>query len=68
MPNLVALLNRDAAKRDQEGKSKGKSVMEQDGLDFATVWVFACVGECVGKAEEAWREERVLVEWEEESV
>ncbi|ORY74087.1 programmed cell death protein 2 [Leucosporidium creatinivorum] len=64
MPNLVALLNRDSAKRDKGGE--GKNVMEQDGLDFATVWVFACVGECVGESDEAWREERVLVEWEEE--
>lgn len=67
MPALVALLNRDAEKRRKlAGQGKGKSVMEEDGLDFATVWVFACVGECLEKdAEEGWREERVLVEWEE---
>lgn len=49
------------------------------GLDdqyaWATVWVFSCAGECTGGASgdsveegEAWREERVLVEWEDEGM
>ncbi|BGP25938.1 programmed cell death protein-like protein [Rhodotorula toruloides] len=43
--------------------------------DWATVWVASCVGECAGGADgegieegENWREERALVEWEEEAV
>lgn len=48
------------------------------GLDeryeWASVWVLSCEGECPGgvttqAAEgEAWREERVLVEWEDEGA
>uniref|UniRef100_A0A0K3C7S5 BY PROTMAP: gi/472581916/gb/EMS19624.1/ programmed cell death protein-like protein [Rhodosporidium toruloides NP11] n=1 Tax=Rhodotorula toruloides TaxID=5286 RepID=A0A0K3C7S5_RHOTO len=42
--------------------------------DWATVWVVSCAAECAGgiegegEEEERWREERALVEWEEEAV
>lgn len=74
MPALVGLLNRARAKAEGEGSKKveggKKGVMQEDGLDFASVWVFACVGECCDDegegVAEGWREERVMVEWEEE--
>lgn len=72
MPGLVALLNRTgtAVKKGKGAGGEGskKSVMQEDGLDFASVWGFACVGECCDSGEGAggWREERVLVEWEDE--
>lgn len=67
MPHLVSVL---------EKGSKGKGGREDEGVEFATVWVFGCVRECVdaeGDGEggkgmgEAWREEGVMVEWEEET-
>ncbi|GAA5900493.1 hypothetical protein JCM8208_000515 [Rhodotorula glutinis] len=61
MPHLVGLVN--GAPGAKEGEAQ----------DWATVWVLSCVAECEGGAEgggegESWREERVLVEWEEEAV
>lgn len=61
MPNLVAVLNRH---RSQSAGS------DDDGLDWATVWILSCVDECTDVAvssglDEAWKEEQVLVEWEE---
>lgn len=42
--------------------------------DWVTVWVLSCSAECEGGVEgekeegESWREERALIEWEEEAV
>ncbi|GAA5988194.1 hypothetical protein JCM11641_001607 [Rhodosporidiobolus odoratus] len=73
MPNLVSALNAtrlvhaDAAEEEVKEKAKEKAQEEEEqGLEFATVWVFGCERECCGGEGEAWREEGVLVEWEEE--
>ena len=83
MPALVGLLNRSSAGKGKGseggGQGQGLGLMQEDGLDFASVWVFACVGECCdpdpgaegegageGGGGVGWREERVLVEWEDE--
>ncbi|BGP17815.1 hypothetical protein JCM10213_008385 [Rhodosporidiobolus nylandii] len=68
MPHLVSVLNSSGLSRPpgaEEGTEKGK-VNGEEGLDFATVWVFACERECASSEGEAWREEGVWVEWEEE--
>ncbi|GAA6032260.1 hypothetical protein JCM8097_007150 [Rhodosporidiobolus ruineniae] len=73
MPHLVHVLNSAAETKgtslyvDAEGKALDKGEKkEEDGLEFATVWVVSCERECADAEGEAWREEGVLVEWEEE--
>ncbi|GAA5917566.1 hypothetical protein JCM6882_001980 [Rhodosporidiobolus microsporus] len=71
MPHLVsvlspyssALLLRGAAEEKVGEKAGAK---EEEGVEFATVWVFTCEAECTGEEGEGWREEEVRVEWEEE--
>ena len=63
MPHLLSVLGR------LRTGTPGKKGEEGEGVDFATVMVFTCELECVagGEAEggdEAWKEELVLVEWE----
>ncbi|KAL8293249.1 hypothetical protein RQP46_000943 [Phenoliferia psychrophenolica] len=69
MPALVASL----AKIGLSGTTTSsvvqgkKTVIEQDGVEFATVMVFACLAECgeeEGDGDEAWREEQVCIELE----
>ena len=62
MPHLLSVLGR--LKSGVTGKKE-----EAEGIDFATVMVFTCELECVAGGEgeggeEAWKEELVLVEWE----
>lgn len=69
MPHLVALLGRNGHSVIEEGgKAPGAvtaTVLDADGVEFATVMVFTCVRECVDDlTEEAWREERVCIELE----
>lgn len=66
MPQLVGVLNRSLKKKKTVGGATGGNVLEEEGVEWATVWVFACVKECCDDVEkgEAWREERVFVEWE----
>lgn len=79
MPNLVGLLNRSRSRSrarvsETDGPGADDDRDEDDGgqLDWATAWVTSCLGECTdvvpgsgGLKKEAWREERVWVEWEE---
>lgn len=72
MPNLISVLNRTSGLNGTSPYGEDKEVGEKgkdEGLDWATVWVFTCGAECAdgGKKgeRETWREERVLVEWEE---
>ncbi|GAA6063601.1 hypothetical protein JCM10212_006218 [Sporobolomyces blumeae] len=83
MPHLVSVLNKteglnglsayddasggDCRRPAANDARKAKADPDDEGLDWATVWVYSCERECVdpGKDKEAWREERVLVEWEE---
>ena len=74
MPNLISVLNRTEGLNGTSaygGGGKEKKGEKEEGLDWATVWVFACGAECVeggkgnNKDKESWREERVMVEWEE---
>ncbi|GAA5933590.1 small subunit rRNA maturation protein TSR4 [Sporobolomyces koalae] len=73
MPNLISVLNRTqgtkgtSAYSTGEGKDTVASKDKDEGLDWATVWVFACGAECAEKSrdKESWREESVMVEWEE---
>jgi len=72
MPNLISVLNRTeglngSSVYGEEGKGK-KEGEKDEGLDWATIWVFACGAECIdekSREKEAWREERVMIEWEE---
>ncbi|GAA5889659.1 hypothetical protein JCM5296_002424 [Sporobolomyces johnsonii] len=67
MPHLVSVLNKTEGLRGLS--AFGDEKKEGEGLDWATVWVFSCTRECGDEGEggrrEAWREERVMVEWEE---
>ncbi|GAA5950902.1 hypothetical protein JCM21900_000367 [Sporobolomyces salmonicolor] len=67
MPHLVSVLNKTEGLRGRD--AFGDEKREGEGLDWATVWVFSCTKECGeerdGGRREAWREERVMVEWEE---
>lgn len=76
MPHLVGLLNRSSkldgctALGPAEDRAKAKGVMEEDGFDWASAWIFTCLGECLGRAEadevvDGWKEELVMIEWEE---
>ncbi|GAA6016754.1 hypothetical protein JCM11491_001795 [Sporobolomyces phaffii] len=77
MPNLVAHLNRLAARTkgtspygddDDTVGNRDRGKVQEEGLDWATVWVFTCGAECVGdttREKESWIEEHVLIEWEE---
>ncbi|KDE05632.1 hypothetical protein MVLG_04003 [Microbotryum lychnidis-dioicae p1A1 Lamole] len=60
MPNLVNILNKAPRGRPNEGEE------EEDSFDWASVWVFTCADECVNEqSQQAWREDVVLIEWEE---
>jgi len=76
MPNLINLLQRPPA-----ASAKKQSVQERqkeldallkggaDGMEWGTVLVFSCLGDCCtddagAPAEEAWREEIVVVQWD----
>lgn len=74
MPYLVGLLNKSMAlagstalgSGDMKGK-ENRNVMEEDGLDWASVWIFTCLGECLPEGEvSGWREEECMIEWEEQ--
>lgn len=72
MPNLIAILNRTEGQRGTSAyvqeDGHGSAAKEGEGFDWATVWVFTCGAECVDPSSadmESWREESVLVEWEE---
>ncbi|KAK4699368.1 pre-rRNA-processing protein TSR4, partial [Phenoliferia sp. Uapishka_3] len=73
MPALVAILMKlDLSYPTKEvpgskGKDQDTTIMEHDGVEFATVMIFACVCECVDSGgEESWREEQVSIELEAE--
>ena len=65
MPTLVASLAKVGLVGKKKGGVKGKVAhLEEDGVEFATVIVFACLAECGEDEDEAWREEQVCVELE----
>jgi pre-rRNA-processing protein TSR4 len=71
MPALVGTLNRNSTVAGStalvfgEAVSAEEGVMKEDALDWATAGVFVCRNECTVEGE-AWREEVVLIEWEEQ--
>ncbi|GAA5907350.1 small subunit rRNA maturation protein TSR4 [Sporobolomyces salmoneus] len=70
MPNLISVLNRTEGLNGTSAYGDtGKKGEKEEGLDWATVWVFTCGAECVdsrgNREKESWKEERVMVEWEE---
>lgn len=78
MPHLVGVLNSSGlalrtGSEDEGPEGEKVRVEEQGGQDWACVWVLSCEAECAGGVDggqegENWKEERVLVEWEEEAV
>lgn len=62
MPYLVTLLNR-SDRLDGSTATERAPGRPEEGLDWASVLVFTCRGECMNDGE-SWREEHVLVEWE----
>lgn len=69
MPALVGTLNRSSSLAGSTaltfaGEQAGEEVMKEDALDWATAGVFVCRKECTNDGGEAWREEVVLIEWE----
>ncbi|GJN90375.1 hypothetical protein Rhopal_003386-T1 [Rhodotorula paludigena] len=78
MPHLVGVLNSSglALRTGSEDEGPGgKKVREEEqgAQDWASVWVLSCEAECAGGVDggqegENWKEERVLVELEEEAV
>jgi pre-rRNA-processing protein TSR4 len=78
MPNLINVL-REQGKRTNDGEGRGgvkESQTEEErqkeveralkaGMEWGTCFVFSCGKDCCAEGENGWKEEMVLVQWDE---
>lgn len=83
MPNLINVL-RDVDRAAEEAKQKKMSDDERRqeverllkggmpsggrGMEWGTIMVFSCEKDCCESRKDGWKEERVLVQWEDASL
>lgn len=73
MPNLINVLRAQQSKTSTEAKNKAKPLTDEEkrkqllssiGMEWGTCFIFSCEKDCC-EDEEGWREELVLVQWDE---
>jgi pre-rRNA-processing protein TSR4 len=74
MPNLINVLTSHGSKgvkeKEKQGDGKenskgGDKMDEMGGMEWGTCIIFSCEKDCCDDEKECWREEIVLVQWDE---
>lgn len=70
MPNLINILRNQKPKNQESGPASPKTEADRKrelldiGMEWGTCLLFSCAEDCGGGDNEYWREELVLVQWD----